>query len=262
MVGKMKGKVILVTGASSGLGLADVIEFVTEAAETIIMLSSNEEQLKESAIEARRYGNTKILTYVVDVSKEEEWVGFSKAICEKVNRIDVLVNNAGINKRDTYAECTLEDWEDIVSVNQTGVFLGTKYCLDLLKKSGNASIVNMSSITGMTGYYAIAYTATKWAVRGMTKSAAMEFGKWGIRVNSVLPGFIKTPLNESINDVIEASNEMNALERAGKPEEVAKAILFLASDESLYITGSEIVIDGGLTSGGQFKAIADKLNIY
>ena len=262
MVGKMKGKVILVTGASSGLGLADVIEFVKEDAETIIMLSDNEQDLKRSAIEARKYGNAEILTYRVDVSKEEEWICFLREIRGKVNRIDVLVNNAGINKRDTYAECTLEDWEKIVSVNQTGVFLGTKYCLDLLKKSGNSSIINMSSITGLTGYYAIAYTATKWAVRGMTKSASMEFGKWGIRVNSVLPGFINTPLNESINAVIEASNEMNALGRAGEPGEIAKAVLFLASDESSYITGSEIIIDGGLTSGGQFKAIADKLNIY
>jgi 3alpha(or 20beta)-hydroxysteroid dehydrogenase len=262
MAGKMRGKVILVTGASRGLGLADVVEFVKEDAETIIMLSKSKDQLIESAIEARKHGNTIILTYVLDISKEEEWISFMKDIREYVNRIDVLVNNAGINKRDTYEECTLKDWEEIVSVNQTGIFLGTKYCLPLLKKSGNASVINMSSIIGLTGYYAIAYTATKWAVRGMTKSAAMEFGKWGIRVNSVLPGFIDTPLNESIQDVIAASNEMNALGRAGESEEVAKAVLFLASDDSSYITGSEIVIDGGLTSGGQFKAIADKLNLY
>ena len=262
MVGKMKGKIVLVTGASSGLGLADVIEFVKEDAEMVIMVSTDEENLKKAEAEASKFGKSKILTYKLDVSKEDEWIDVLEELSKKIDRLDVLVNNAGINKRDTFKNCTLEDWERIIATNQTGVFLGMKYCLDLLKRSGNSSIINISSITGLTGYYAVAYTATKWAVRGMTKSAAMEFGRWGIRVNSVLPGFIRTPLNESINDVIEASNEMNALERAGESHEVAKAVLFLASDDSSYLTGSEIVVDGGLTSGGQFKAIADKLNVY
>lgn len=120
----------------------------------------------------------------------------------------------------------------------------------------------MSSITGLTGYFAVAYTASKWAVRGMTKSAAMEFGEFGIRVNSIHPGFINTPFNESIQDLIKLSNGMNSLGRAGEAFEIAKAVTFLASDDSSYMTGTEVILDGGLTSGGQFKLLANQFNNY
>ncbi|MBP2076094.1 SDR family NAD(P)-dependent oxidoreductase [Oceanobacillus polygoni] len=262
MAGKLKGKVALITGASSGLGLADTIEFVKEEADTVIMVSNNSNKLNNAAEVVKRYGNSTILTYQLDVASESEWKRFNQQIIKKIDRLDVLVNNAGVNKRDTFQQCTLEDWNRIIAVNQTGVFLGMKYCLELLKKSDSPSIINLSSITGLTGYFAVAYTAAKWAVRGMTKSAAAEFGKWGIRVNSVHPGFINTPLNESIQNLIKVSNEMNPLERAGESFEIAKVVTFLASNESSYMTGSEVVIDGGLTSGGQFKPIAHQFNIY
>lgn len=262
MTGKMKEKVVLITGAAGGLGLTVSLLFAKEEAKTIIMTDIHEDQVKQAAREVEKIGQSALLTYQLDVSNENDWKKVIDDLENKVGKIDVLVNNAGINKRDTYQNCSLEDWNKIIAVNQTGVFLGMKYCLALLKKSGNASIINLSSITGMTGYFAVAYTASKWAVRGMTKSAAIEFGDFGIRVNSVHPGFIWTPLNESINDIVLASNEMNALGRAGEPMEVANAILFLASDESSFMTGSELVIDGGLTSGGQFKSIAKKFDIY
>jgi 3alpha(or 20beta)-hydroxysteroid dehydrogenase len=262
MTGKLKGKIALVTGACDGIGLADTIEFVKENAETVIMVSNNNERLIEAKKKVTQYGSTEIITYHLDVTSENEWKRFSEELSHKIDKLDVLVNNAGINKRDTFQDCTLEDWNRIISVNQTGVFLGMKYCLDLLKKSGKASIINMSSITGLTGYFAVAYTASKWAVRGMTKSAAMEFGKFGIRVNSVHPGFIDTPLNESIQSLVKASNRMNPLGRAGEAIEIARAVTFLASDDSSYMSGSEVILDGGLTSGGQFVAIADQFNIY
>lgn len=261
-MGKLKGKIALITGASSGLGLADAIEFVKEKANTVIMIGRNEARLAQAAEEVRQFGDSEILTYPMDVANEEDWEQLMKYMESKIPKLDILVNNAGINKRDPILTCELEDWNRIVAVNQTGVFLGMKYCFPLLKKSGKASIVNLSSITGMTGYFAVAYTASKWAVRGMTKSAAMEFGKYGIRVNSVNPGYIETPLNESIKDLINATKGMNPLGRAGKAVEIAKAVTFLASDESSYMSGSELVLDGGLISGGQFKQIADEFNIY
>lgn len=262
MTGKLKGKTALITGASSGLGLAGAIEFVKEEADTVIIVSQHHARLKAVAKEIRKHGNTVVLPYKLDVSNEMEWKTVIDEICQNINQLDVLVNNAGVNKRDPFQDCTLKDWNYIVSVNQTGVFLGMKYCLDLMKKSGNASIINMSSITGLTGYYAVAYTASKWAVRGMTKAAAMEFGQFGIRVNSIHPGFIDTPLNESISDIIHATNGMNPLGRAGEAFEIAKAMTFLASDDSSYMSGSEVVLDGGLTAGGQFKMIADQFNLY
>ncbi|MCQ6277113.1 SDR family oxidoreductase [Bacillus sp. V3B] len=262
MAERMREKVALITGAAGGLGLTSAILFSKEEATTIIMTDVNEDHMKQAAREVEKMGKSQVLTYKLDVSNEQDWKTIINDLENKVGKIDVLVNNAGINKRDTYQNCSLEDWNHIISVNQTGVFLGMKHCLELLKKSGNASIINLSSITGMTGYFAVAYTASKWAVRGMTKSAAMEFGEFGIRVNSIHPGFIWTPFNESINDIILASNEMNALGRGGEPMEVANAILFLASDESSFMTGSEVVVDGGLTSGGQFKSIAKRFDIY
>jgi len=262
MTAKLLGKTALVTGASDGLGLAASIDFVKEKADTLIMVSTNQNKLAEAKQNVSKHGTTRIITYRLDVTSEVEWRSFSDEISNDIEKLDVLVNNAGINKRDTIEDCALEDWNRIINVNQTGVFLGMKYCLDLLKKSGNASIINMSSITGLTGYYAVAYTASKWAVRGMTKSAAIEFGRYGIRVNSVHPGFISTTLTESIQPLIKASNVMNPLGRAGEAIEIAKAVSFLASDDSSYMTGSEFIIDGGLTSGGQFMAIANQLNIY
>ncbi|MFC2948083.1 SDR family NAD(P)-dependent oxidoreductase [Virgibacillus sediminis] len=262
MTGKLKGKTALVTGAASGLGLADVIEFVKEDAETVIMVDQNHSRLKEVSKKVAEYGDSIIIPYGIDVTSENGWQALTDFLDQRIDKMDVLVNNAGVNKRDTFEDCTLEDWNHIISVNQTGVFLGMKYCLDLLKRSGNASIINMSSITGLTGYFAVAYTASKWAVRGMTKSAAMEFGKYGIRVNSVHPGYIDTPLNESIKELIHATNGMNPLGRAGEATEIAKVVTFLASDDSSYMSGSEVVLDGGMTAGGQFKTIADQFNIY
>lgn len=262
MSGKLKGKIALVTGASSGLGLKDVIEFIKEEAELIFMVSNDPDSLKEALSIAKEYGDSEISTHELDVTDEEGWKNLIEQINNKAGRLDVLVNNAGINKRDSFQECTLEDWNRIIAVNQTGVFLGMKYCLDLLKKSNNASVVNLSSITGLTGYFAASYTASKWAIRGMTKSAAVEFGQWNIRVNSVHPGFIKTPLNEPISDLVNESNHMNPLGRAGEAEEIAKAVTFLASEDSSYMTGSEMIVDGGLTSGGQFKPIAEQFDVY
>ncbi|WP_428908484.1 SDR family NAD(P)-dependent oxidoreductase [Niallia sp. Krafla_26] len=262
MSGKMRGKVVLITGAAGGLGLATAILLSNEKAKTIIMTDINEEVLNQTAKEVAQMGMSEIMTYKLDVSNEGDWKKLISQLEGRIDRLDVLINNAGINKRDTIENCQLEDWNRIIAVNQTGVFLGMKYCLDLLKRAKKSSIINLSSITGLTGYFAAAYTASKWAVRGMTKTAAMEFGKWGIRVNSVHPGFVWTPLNESISNLVVSSQKLTALERAGEPLEVSNAILFLASDDSSFVTGAEIVVDGGLTSGGHVKTLAKEFDIY
>ncbi len=199
---------------------------------------------------------------LLDVSKEEEWIMAVHLIKEKYSKLDVLVNNAGVTNRSTIVKCELIDWEKVISVNQTGVFLGMKHCFELLKTSGKSSIINISSVSGLTGYFAASYTASKWAVRGLTKTAAMEFAEWGIRVNSVHPAYVLTPFVESIKEIVDSFNSATALERAAHPEEVVNGVLFLASDESSYMTGSELVIDGGMSAGSQIRRVAKELGIY
>lgn len=148
------------------------------------------------------------------------------------------------------------------SVNTTGTFLGIKCCAPLLKKAGKSAIVNTASVAGMTGYFSTPYTASKWAIRGLTKSTAMEYADWGIRINSVNPGFIHTPATCDAKELFDASNQLIALNRSGHAREIAKGVLFLASDDASYMTGTDLVIDGGLTNGGDMRMIAKEVGIY
>ncbi|WP_313894925.1 SDR family oxidoreductase [Psychrobacillus sp.] len=181
-----------------------------------------------------------------DVTTPEDWQSVIEETEKAFGPVNVLINNAGIDvpeqSLDEYSEDT---YRKVIEVNQTSVFLGMKYVVPSMKEAGGGSIVNISSLAGIIGTYKkIAYTASKFAVRGMTKAAALELGDYGIRVNSVHPGFIRTPMTEHlINDELE---QVFPLRRAGEPEEVSNLVLFLASEESSYSTGAEFVIDGGL----------------
>jgi 3alpha(or 20beta)-hydroxysteroid dehydrogenase len=194
----------------------------------------------------------------LDVTSEEEWAAAVRAVVERFGRLDVLVNNAGIAEPGSLSETSLESYRRVIDVNQIGVFLGMKAAAGPMTDSGGGSIVNVSSIDGLVGMdHLMSYVASKWAVRGMTKTAAMELGPLGIRVNSVHPGFMLTPMGsregvpvEQVHATLEAHTaELAPLARAGRPEEVAQLVLFLASEESSYSTGSEFVADGGLTAG-------------
>jgi 3alpha(or 20beta)-hydroxysteroid dehydrogenase len=261
-MGRMAGKIAMVTGGARGLGAYDCYEFAREGADTIIIADILLEEMEQTAEKLQQEFGCNVVCKPLDVTKEDQWMQLVSEIDETFGKLDVLVNNAGIVKRVTMLECSLEDWNNIIDVNQTGVFLGIKHCAPLMKKSGAASIINISSIAGLTGYFAWPYTATKWAVRGMTKAAAMELSDWKIRVNSIHPGFTWTDMTTGAKDMIDGFTNAVALERAGNPEEIAKAVLFLASDESSFITGTELVVDGGFQGGGGIRNLTKKMGLY
>lgn len=252
--GKMKrfqNKVVLITGAARGMGAAHVKAFIEEGAKVVFT-----DILKEEGENLEKELGTNAKFYHHDVTKYDHWVEVVRAAEKKFGPINVLINNAGIGSRKPILEMSEEEYRKVIDVNQVSVFLGMKSVLPSMLKTENGSIVNVSSIAGLQGSASgsVAYDSSKFAVRGMTKSIALEMAKTGIRVNSVHPGIILTPLimtegnepvlKESIRDFIERV----PMQRAAKSEEVTKLILFLASDDSSYSTGSEFVIDGGVTA--------------
>jgi 3alpha(or 20beta)-hydroxysteroid dehydrogenase len=182
----------------------------------------------------------------LDVTKPEQWEAAVATALDVFGGVDILVNNAGIINIGTIEDYELSEWQRILDINLTGVFLGIRAVTKPMKKAGRGSIVNISSIEGLAGTIAChGYTATKFGVRGLTKSAALELGPSGIRVNSIHPGLIKTPMTEWVPEDI----FQTALGRIAEPREVSNLVVYLASDESSYSTGSEFVVDGGTTAG-------------
>ena len=238
---RLKDKVAIITGAASGMGAAHVKMFVDEGAKVVF---SDIQEDKGVALQKELGDNTLFVKH--DVTNEEEWSQVVKAAVDNFGTVDILVNNAGIDYPETdLADVSLDDYNKLININQTSVLLGMKAVEPIMKDRKSGSIVNISSLAGIVGVYKkVSYTGSKFAVRGMTKAAALELGEHNIRVNSVHPGFITTPMTEHlINDELEA---MFPLKRAGNVEEVSYMVVFLASDESTYSTGSEFVIDGGL----------------
>ncbi len=236
---RLKGKTALVTGAGRGIGRAIAETFAREGA-TVLATGRGEESTlgdPEGVVEWHR----------LEVSSEADWRRVVRHAEDTLGGVDVLVNNAGIITYDLPHEVTLEDWSRVVAVNQTGTWLGMREVVPGMLRRGGGSIINVSSIWGNAAVAgAHAYHATKGAVRNMSKSAAITYAKDGIRVNSLHPGFIVTPLTDaqdpSINEYVVGQTPMG---RAGQPEESAQGAVFLASDESIFLTGSELVIDGG-----------------
>ena len=238
---RLKDKVAIITGAASGMGAAHVKMFVDEGAKVVF---SDIQEDKGVALQKELGDNTLFVKH--DVTNEEEWSQVVKAAVDNFGTVDILVNNAGIDYPETdLADVSLDDYNKLININQTSVLLGMKAVEPIMKDRKSGSIVNISSLAGIVGVYKkVSYTGSKFAVNGMTKAAALELGEHNIRVNSVHPGFITTPMTEHlINDELEA---MFPLKRAGNVEEVSYMVVFLASDESTYSTGSEFVIDGGL----------------
>jgi 3alpha(or 20beta)-hydroxysteroid dehydrogenase len=182
----------------------------------------------------------------LDLARREDWAPAVDSALARFGRIDVLVNNAGILNIGTLEDYDLAEWHRILDINVTGVFLGIRAVVKPMKAAGRGSIINISSIEGMAGTIAShGYTASKFAVRGLTKSAALELGPSGIRVNSIHPGLVRTPMTQWVPEDI----FQTALGRAADPKEVSNLVVYLASDESSYSTGSEFVVDGGTTAG-------------
>ena len=241
---RLDDKVALITGGARGQGAAEAELFVAAGAQVIITDVLDD----EGAATAERLGAACEYMHQ-DVSSEDEWQSVVDAVVDRHGRIDVLVNNAGIFRVVGLVETSMQLWEQMIGINQTGVFLGMRTVAPVMKANGSGSIINISSIAGMRGAaVAHAYGATKWAVRGMTKSAAVELAPSGVRVNSVHPGIIDTAMIDEFGDMRASIEERIPLGRAAAADEVGKLVLFLASDDSGYCTGQEFVIDGAMTS--------------
>lgn len=250
--GRLDGKVALITGAARGMGQAEARLFAEEGAKVVVCDVRDD----EGKSVAEEIGASAIYQHL-DVTSEGEWREAIAATTRAFGKLDVLINNAGIAEAAPLGEMTLESYRRVTEVNQTGVFLGMTAAVEPMTQAGGGSIINISSIDGLIGMpQIISYVASKWAVRGMTKAAAMELAPRGIRVNSIHPGFIYTQLATGDRDLAEVHAMLDAhtarlapMGRTGRPEEVAKLALFLASDDSSYSTGSEFVADGGLVAG-------------
>ncbi|MGM9943602.1 MAG: glucose 1-dehydrogenase [Lysinibacillus sp.] len=241
---RLSNKVAIITGAAQGMGAAHARLFIEEGAK-VVLTDLNEE--KGNALAAELGENA--LFVKQNVTSEEDWATVIAKAEEAFGPVNVLVNNAGIIIAKNMLDITLEEYRRIVEINQVSVFLGMKAVAASMQKAGGGSIVNISSMNGLVAG-AIGYTDTKFAVRGMTKAAAISLAPMGIRVNSVHPGVIATPMvvQKDTKESVEAFAKFIPLKRVAQPEEVSKMVLFLASDESSYSTGSEFIIDGGLTA--------------
>ena len=254
MADRLAGKVAIVTGGASGIGEATCRFFVREGARGVVIADVNETLGKALEAELRRTGG-EVLFRSLDVTQEAQWVDAVAAVVGRYGRLDVLVNNAGRGGpiiRPTVEHSTLEAWDFAFDANAKGPFLGMKHAIPVMRKAGGGSIVNVVSIYAMVGdTIATLYGAAKGALRALTRTAAVQYAAEGIRVNSVFPGFVETPMTRELHAKPEAKQHrlnLTPLGRLAVPEDIAWGILFLASDESSYMTGSELVIDGGMTA--------------
>lgn len=245
---RLQDKVAIVTGAASGMGAATARRFGKEGAKVVVADMLDDEGRQVAADITRANGAAEFMH--LDVTDEASWQAVVAATVAKYGRLDILVNNAGISGSAVTDMLDTVAWDRLMTVNARGVFLGTKYAVLEMKKTGGGAIVNLSSISGNTGQTMthMGYNASKGAVRTLTKSTAVQFGRDGIRANSVHPGLMP-PMRTSgatADPAVRAKMLQGVpLRRAGEVDEVANAVLFLASDEASYITGAELYVDGG-----------------
>lgn len=244
---RLDGRVALVTGAASGIGKSTAQRLIEEGAAVLvtdIQTDAGEETVRELVAAGGRAA-----FFRHDVTKEADWEAATAKAVEEFGSLDILVNNAGMGDIKPIEETTLAEWDRTVAIDQTGVFLGMKVAAPHLKKSQHASVINISSIFGTSGGFGVspAYHAAKGAVRTLTKNVALHWATEGVRVNSIHPGFIATPiLEQSRNTPIwDGMTALTPMGRLGRPEDIAAGVAYLASDDAAFVTGLELYIDGG-----------------
>ena len=252
--GRVHGKVVVVTGGARGQGAAEVEALAREGATVIATDVLDEEG---TAWVERLVADGLDVEYVaLDVRDQRAWEALAGSVRERHGRVDALVNNAGVAARERLPDVTLEAWQLAFDINVTGPMLGIQALVPLM--APGSSIVNICSVAAMGGHAAAAYTSSKWALRGLTRTASLELGVRGIRVNAVMPGLVDTPLMASASPAFAAAAIAEVpLGRMGVVADIAPTIVFLVSDDSAYYNGAEIVIDGGLTAHVSHKGIAD-----
>jgi 3alpha(or 20beta)-hydroxysteroid dehydrogenase len=239
-MGRVDGKVALISGGAQGMGEAHARMLIAEGAKVVLgdILDEKGKALADDLGEAARYVH-------LDVTQPDDWHEAVSTAVTEFGKLNVLVNNAGTVALGPLRTHDLKKWQQVLDVNLTGTFLGIQAVIDPMTEAGGGSIINISSIEGLRGAaWVHGYVASKWGVRGLTKSAALELAPQNIRVNSIHPGFIRTPMTKHLPDDMVKS----PMGRAGRPEEVSTFVVFLASDESSFSTASEYVMDGGLVA--------------
>jgi len=249
----LEGKVALVTGAARGIGRAIGDAFVSAGADHVVHADILEDQLAEIEVSGRRS------TALLNVTEEEGWLATVASIVDQRGKLDVLVNNAGILVFNLLADTTADEFRRLLDVNVTGVFLGMKTALPVMKQQGHGVIINTSSASGLLpSNFVGAYSASKWAVRGLTRAAALEAGPDGTRVCSVHPGGVNTPMTnpgEASQEDVDQGYKFVPSQRGCSPEEIANGVTYLASDAAAYCNGTELAIDGGMTAGLYFRGL-------
>lgn len=248
MAGRLEGRTALITGGARGQGAAEAMLFAEEGASVVITdVLDSDGAATASASDRIRYRHH-------DVTSEDDWAAVVQDVLEDFGRIDALINNAGIYRNRPIADLSVDEYMEVININQVGVFLGLKHVGPVMCEAGSGSIINISSIAGMRGGAgSLAYSASKWAVRGMTKVAMSEFAPSGVRVNSIHPGLIETPMLHQLPAIEQGMTDQLVRRipygRFAEATEVARLALFLASDDSEYMNGVEFIIDGGMTQG-------------
>jgi len=248
---RFDGRVVLVTGAAQGQGASEAAGFAAEGARVFAC------DLKDD-FEAPA-GLERV---ALDVTDPTAWERAVARVRERAGRLDVLVNNAGISLGKGVLGSTLDEWKAVIDVNLNGAFHGMRACVPLMKESGGGSIVNTGTAMSMHGFYRAPYSASKWGLRGLAKCAALEFARFGIRVNTIHPGLVESPMatrNEALYDAI---LEPVPIGRPTSVSEITRLVLFLASDDAASITGGDHLIDGGLVTAGSMNAVAHKLGLW
>ncbi len=243
---RLKDKVAIITGSTKGIGKETAMVFAREGAKVVIA-GTRENAIKEVVEEIKAMG-AEAIGFKVDVSKRAQVDEMVAGVKQAWGRIDILVNNAGITADAMLKKMTEDQFDSVININLKGVYNCAQAVLDTMTEQGSGVILNTSSVVGIYGNVGQTnYAAAKWGVIGMTKTWAKELGRKGIRVNAVAPGFIMTPMTEAVPEkVLDMMKEKAPLQRLGKPEDIANAFLFLASDEASFVTGTVLSVDGGL----------------